>query len=156
MRLGQTYKWEFKMKSTCTTKKKGQLTQVEWKWRDKFNTSFTRLATHGRRHHSILIVYFVPFHGDYIQMPLFLDSQVGVPKLGFLLSQNFGHPYLSQIKSVMKMQGQYLITLENIFPTVHNMFQLDLIWLLFSRDLWLGIKFSIWFLPFLLIIIHAN
>ncbi len=37
MGLGWTHKREFKMKSTCTTKKKKQLMQVEWKWCDAFN-----------------------------------------------------------------------------------------------------------------------
>jgi hypothetical protein len=41
MGLGQTHKQEFKMKSTCTTKKRGRLMQIESKWcsglsKDKF------------------------------------------------------------------------------------------------------------------------
>jgi hypothetical protein len=32
MGLGWTPKQEFKMKSTYTTKKRGQLVQIEWKW----------------------------------------------------------------------------------------------------------------------------
>jgi hypothetical protein len=32
MGLKWTHKQEFKMKSTYTTKKKGRLVQVEWKW----------------------------------------------------------------------------------------------------------------------------
>jgi hypothetical protein len=32
MGLGQTHKWEFKMRSNCTITKRGQLVQVEWKW----------------------------------------------------------------------------------------------------------------------------
>jgi hypothetical protein len=48
------------------------------------------------------------------------DSQVGVPKLRFLLFQNFGPSYLSQIKYVLGVEGQYLIAFENIFPTVYN------------------------------------
>jgi hypothetical protein len=34
MGLGQTHKRKFNMRSTCTTKKRGQLVQVEWKWCD--------------------------------------------------------------------------------------------------------------------------
>jgi hypothetical protein len=37
MRLGQTRKREFKMKSTCTTKKRGRLVQVKWKWCNGLN-----------------------------------------------------------------------------------------------------------------------
>ncbi len=37
MGLGQTYKQEFKMKSTYTTKKRRRLVQVEWKWCDKLS-----------------------------------------------------------------------------------------------------------------------
>jgi hypothetical protein len=45
MGLGWTHKWEFKMKSTCTTKKIGWLVQVEWKWcsgldKDNFKHKF--------------------------------------------------------------------------------------------------------------------
>jgi hypothetical protein len=45
---------------------------------------------------------------------------VGIPKLGLLLSQNFGRLYFFQIKFVVKMQGQHLIALENIFSMVYN------------------------------------
>jgi hypothetical protein len=31
MGLDWTHKWEFKMKSTCTSKKRGRLLQIEWK-----------------------------------------------------------------------------------------------------------------------------
>jgi hypothetical protein len=34
MGLGRTHKQEFKMRSTCTTKKIRQLVQAEWKWHD--------------------------------------------------------------------------------------------------------------------------
>ncbi len=37
MGLGWTHKREFKMRSTCTTKKRGKLVQVEWKWCDGRN-----------------------------------------------------------------------------------------------------------------------
>jgi hypothetical protein len=37
MGLGGIHKQEFMMKSTYTTKKKKQLVQVEWKWRDRLN-----------------------------------------------------------------------------------------------------------------------
>jgi hypothetical protein len=50
-----------------------------------------------------------------------------VPKLGLFMSQNFGHSYISQIKSTLKVQGQYLIALENIFLTLYNMLQSNLI-----------------------------
>jgi hypothetical protein len=81
---------------------------------------------------------------------------MGVLKLGLLLSQNFGCPYLFQIKFVLRMKMQYFITLENIFPRVNIMVESNLIWPLLSRALWLGVKFPIWLLPLLLIIIHAN
>jgi hypothetical protein len=37
MEIEQTHKWKFKMKSTCTTKKRKQLVQIEWKWCGGFN-----------------------------------------------------------------------------------------------------------------------
>jgi hypothetical protein len=81
---------------------------------------------------------------------------VEVPKLGLLLFQNFGRSYLFQIKSSLKIQGEYLTALENIFPKVYNMLQSDLIWPLLLRDLWLRIKFPIWLPPFFFIITHPN
>jgi len=53
---------------------------------------------------------------------------MGVPKLGLLLSQSFGCSYLSQIRYVLKIQGQYLIALKKIFSTMYNTPLLDLIW----------------------------
>jgi len=35
------------------------------------STSFTQLATFGRRHHSLPIIYYVLLHGDHIQLSLF-------------------------------------------------------------------------------------
>jgi hypothetical protein len=37
MGLGKTHKQEFKMKSTCTTKERRQLVQIEFKWCDELN-----------------------------------------------------------------------------------------------------------------------
>ncbi len=60
------------------------------------NTSFTWPATFGRRHHSppysILCASPRGLHPNVIFSQ---DSQVGVPKLGLLLSQNFGRSYIS-------------------------------------------------------------
>jgi hypothetical protein len=80
------------------------------------STSFTWLATFGRRHHSLPIIYSVPLHRDYIQVPFFL---------GLLLSQNFGCSYLYQINLFLENTRQYLIALKNIFATVYNTPQLD-------------------------------
>jgi hypothetical protein len=52
---------------------------------------------------------------------------MGVPKLGLMLSQNVGRSYLSQIKFILTLQGQYLIVLKIIFPMVYSMLQSDLI-----------------------------
>jgi len=120
-------------------------------------TSFTRPTTFGKRHHSppysILCTFlFIP----HPNVTFSQDSQVKVPKLGLLMSQTFGCLYLSQIKFISKIQEQYLVALENIFPMVYTKFQSDLIWTLLSRDLWSGVKLGIWLLPLLFIITHAN
>ncbi len=85
------------------------------------STSFTRPTTFGRRHHShrysILCASLQGLHPNVI-FPQ--DSQVGIPKLKLLLSLNFGHSYLFQIKFFFRMQGKYLIALKKIFPTVYN------------------------------------
>jgi hypothetical protein len=52
----------------------------------------------GRGTTPLPIAYFMTLCEGYIQMAFFCDSQVGVPKLGHLLSYNFGHSYLFQIK----------------------------------------------------------
>ncbi len=120
------------------------------------NISFTQPTTFGRRHHSppYSILYAFPW-GLRPNVTFVRDSQVGVLKLGLLLSQNFGCSYLSQIKSILKMQMQYFIILKNIFPTLYNTPQSELIWPLLSRGLWSRIKFPIWFMALLLIITHA-
>ncbi len=84
---------------------------------------FTRLTTFGRKHHSppYNILYASPW-GLHPNVTFPQNSQVGVPKLGLLLSQNFGHSNLSQIKYILKVQGQYFKTFENIFLTVYNIF----------------------------------
>jgi hypothetical protein len=46
----------------------------------------------------------------------FWDSQMGVPKLGLLLSQNFGCLYLSQIKSFFENVRKIFYSFQKIFP----------------------------------------
>jgi hypothetical protein len=74
--------------------------QVEWKWcnrlnRDNLNHKLTHLATFGARHHSppysILCAFLWGLHPN-VTFPR--DSKWGVPKLGLLLSQNFGCLYI--------------------------------------------------------------
>jgi hypothetical protein len=80
MGLGQTDKQEFKMKSTCTTKKKRWLVQVEWKSCDglsRGNFKHKFYTTHNLRKEAplpSLIIYYVPLHGDYIQMSFFPET----------------------------------------------------------------------------------
>jgi len=92
MGLKQVHKQKFKMKSTYITNKRGRLVQVECKWCNEFNeitsrTSFTQLATFKRRYYStsynILCDFMWGLHPNDIFSQ---DSQVGVPKLVFLLS----------------------------------------------------------------------
>jgi len=63
------------------------------------STSFTWPGTFGGKHRSppYNILCASPW-GSHPNVIFFRDSQVGVPKLGVLLSQNFGRSYLSQIK----------------------------------------------------------
>jgi hypothetical protein len=137
MGLRQTHKRKFKMMSTYTTKKKKQLVEIRWKWCDWFSKDNLKHKFHTTPNHSppyaILCAFLWGLHPN-VTFPR--DSQVGVPKLGILLSQNVGCSYLFQIKFVLRMSRQYLLALENIFPMVYNMFPLDLICLLFSMGLW--------------------
>jgi hypothetical protein len=143
-------------------RKRGRLVQVKWNGVTNLvgttlSTSFTQATTFGRRHHSPPYNTLCAFPwGLHPNVTFPRDSHLGVPKLGLSLSQNFGHSYLSQIKFILKIRGHYLIALKNIFSTMYLMPQLELVWPLFSRGLWLGVKFPIWLPPLLLIITHAN
>jgi hypothetical protein len=96
--------------------------------RTSSSISFTQLATFGRRHHSPpYIILCASPRGLHPNATFPQDSQVGVPKLGFLLSQKFGHSYFFQINFFFRMQGQYLIVLKNIFPMGYNIPQSKLI-----------------------------
>ncbi len=113
------------------------------------STNFTQPATFERKHHSPpYSTLYVYLWGQLPNVNFPQDSQVGVPKLGLLISHNFGCWYHFQIKSILIMWGQYLITFKKIFPNLYNMPQSDLIWPFLSRDLWLQTKFSIWLPPF--------
>jgi hypothetical protein len=69
--------------------------------------SFAQPITFGQMHHSLLIIYSIPFCGYYIQMLFFLES----PKIRFfVVSKLWTFIYLSQIKSVLKMLDKYFIT----------------------------------------------
>jgi hypothetical protein len=118
--------------------------------------SFKQPATFGRWHHSPPYDIFCAFlWGLHPNVTFPCDSQMGVPKLGLLLFQNFGHSYLSQIKLFLKMWRKYLIAFKKIFSTTYITLQLDFIWLL-SKDLWSWVKFLIWFLSLILIITRVN
>ncbi len=133
MGLRRTHKQEFKTRSTCTTKKKGQLVQIKWKMCNGFNEDNFKHKLHMAHNlweeapfPSLYYTLCLPWglHPNVI-FPQY--SQVEVPKLGLLLSQNFECSYLFQIKFSLKIQGEYLTALENIFPKVYSMFQSDLI-----------------------------
>jgi hypothetical protein len=73
------------------------------------STSFTRPATLGRSHHSPLYnILCASSWGLHSNVTFPQDSQEGVPKLGLLLSQNFGHSYIFQIKVFFKCEGNIL------------------------------------------------
>ncbi len=86
------------------------------------------------------IIYYVLLHKDYIQMSLFLGIPNGSPKTLDV------HIFLKS--SLFRKCKAIFCSLENIFPMVYSMLQLDFIWPLLLKDLWLGIKFPIWFPPF--------
>jgi hypothetical protein len=134
MGLRWIHKQKFKMKSTCTTKKRGHLVQVEYKWcgvdliRIISSTSFTQLATCERRHHCLSYSILCDFsHGHHPNDIFPQDSQVGVPKLGLLLSWKFGSSYLLQNKPIWNTQGQCRITLKEIFAIVYCISWLEII-----------------------------
>jgi hypothetical protein len=109
------------------------------KWCEGFNKDnfkhFTRPVTFGKRHHSppynILCASLQGLHPNVILngSPKTLDVHI------FLKSSLFW-----KCKAIS-------YSFENIFPMVYSMLQLDFIWPLLSKDLWLGIKFPIWFPP---------
>jgi len=76
-------------------------------------------------------------------MSFFRDSQVGVPKLGLLLFQDFGCSYMFQINFILRVQGQYFIAFENTFLMVYNTFQQTSFDPLLLKDLQSKVKFPI-------------
>jgi hypothetical protein len=112
--------------------------------RSTLSTSFTRPTTFGKRHHSPpYSTFYVFLWGLHPNVTFPWDSQVGVPKLGLLLFQNFGCSYFFQIKYFLKMWRQHFIAFKKIFPTMYTTLQLDFIWSLLSRNLWPGVKLGI-------------
>jgi hypothetical protein len=102
--------------------------QVEWKWCDGLSRDNLKNKLYRARNlweeaplPSPSILYAFP-RGLYPNVTFPQDSQVGVLKLRLLLSQNFGRSCLFQIKSILRLQGQYLIEIKNICPTMYNMF----------------------------------
>jgi hypothetical protein len=118
MGLGQTHKHEFKMRSTCITKKRGQLMQVEWKWCDGLNKDNLKNKLYTTCNlweeaplpslYYILCFSIGTTSKCHFSPGLPSDSQVGVPKLGLLLSQNFGCSYFFQIKFFWKFESNFL------------------------------------------------
>jgi hypothetical protein len=133
MGLKQTHKQEFKMRSTCTTRKEGSWCKLNGSGvadliRTTSSTSFTWPATFERKHHSppysILCASMWGLHPN-VTFPQ--DSQMGVPKLGLLLSQNFRHSYISQINFFLKMRRRHLITQNDLSNDVlHTLIQVHL------------------------------
>jgi hypothetical protein len=134
------------MISTCITKKKRQLMQVEWKWCDKFNRDNLKhklYMTCNLLEEAIplLILYSMTLHKDYIQMLLFLET----PKWesqnwDFCCPKTLDAYIFLKIKFILRVRGQYLIALEKIFSMMYSTLQSNLIWPLVSRDLWSIIK----------------
>jgi len=92
------------MKSTCTTKEKLRLVQMECKWCDEFKRE-------NLKHKLYMTCKFweeAPLHS--LQYILWLYARVTsrwcflsrVPKLGLLLSWNFGSTYLSLKKVILE------------------------------------------------------
>ncbi len=77
MGLGQIHKQDFNIKLTCTTKQRGQLVQIGSKWcgelnRDKFKFKFYIVRNLWEEVLlPLLVIYYVTFHGSYIEMTLF-------------------------------------------------------------------------------------
>ncbi len=83
-------------------------------------TSFTQLATFGKRHHSLPYSILCDSPRKLHPNDIFSQySHVGVPKLELLLSWNFGRSYFPQIKFIWSMWGHYFIVLKNIFLMVY-------------------------------------
>jgi len=73
------HKQEFKMKSTCTTKKKGDQYKSNGNGAPDLIGTFQAQVLHdlqllGGGTTPLLIVYSMPFYGDYIQMSFFLRT----------------------------------------------------------------------------------
>jgi len=86
--------------------------QVEWKWCGGFNKNnfkhkfYTTYKFWEEEPLPFLkYIFCALLQGLHPNVIFPRDSQVEIPKLGLLLSQNFGHSYISQIKFILIKQG---------------------------------------------------
>jgi hypothetical protein len=153
MGLRWTHKWEFKMRLICTTKRRGKWVQVEWKWcdglnRDNLKHKLIPPTTFAKRHHSLPYnILFASLWGLHPNVTFSWDSRC--------FKALDAHIFLKW-SLFWKIQGKYFITFKKFFLMVYSVPQSKLIWPLILKGLWFRVKFSILFMPFLLIIIHAN
>jgi hypothetical protein len=134
--------------------KKRQLMQVEWKWCNGFNRDNLKhklyTACNLWEETSLPSLYYT------LCFSVGITSKCHIFLGTFVVSKLWMFIFLSNQVFFLKMWGQCIITLKKIFPTIYSTPQSSLIWPLLWRDLWSGVKFPIWFMPLLLIIIHAN
>ncbi len=82
---------------------------------------------HSSNLNNLNIILCVSLQGLHPNVTFPRESQARVPKLGLLLSPNFGCSYLYQIKLVLRKRGKYLIAFKNIFPIMYSTPQLNFI-----------------------------
>jgi len=99
--------------------------QIEHKWCDKLNNDnlkyklYTAYNLWEKNTTPFPIVYFVIFHGGYIQMTFFPDTPKCSPKIRtFVIPKLWTFIFSSTIWS---MQGKYFVAIEKIFPIVYYM-----------------------------------
>jgi hypothetical protein len=143
------------MTITCTINRKGGWCKLNGSGvmdlvKTTSNTSFRR------RHHS-------PFYNIICSIPWGLHPNVIFLETPKWESQKWdfccpttliAHIFIKS-KLFWKYEGNILDP-SKIIPMVYSTPQLDFIWPFLSKDLWLIVKFSIWFPPIILIITHAN
>jgi hypothetical protein len=128
MGLGWTHKQKFKMKSTCTTKKRGRLVQIECKWCNEFNKNNLKhklCTTHTLEGGTtpLLIVNFVTLRKGYIQMTFFPKT----PKIGTFVVLTFW-TFIYSLNQVFLEHAKALFnSLQKIFSMMYCTSQSEII-----------------------------
>ncbi len=110
------------------------------------STSFTWPATFGRRHHSLPYSIFCDFQHELHSNGIFFRRLLNrSPKIRILFVLKLWTLISSSNQVFFEHVKVPYYSLQKKIPTMYWMPYLEIIWPLLWKDLWLGVKFPIWF-----------